>query len=169
MRPAGVSLEDFPGYDHSPDQHLCQAARASQSLPDSSSTGQRFQPLNLGAISCATKENKYNSCLLSPYYALGTVPCTEHYESWRWLSECLVGSHFQSKNLEVQESVSKLAQTHRVRKWWSWNLNWSTQGPESHLHKWRCKNCSSNFTDRIALLAHALKEQFGKEDWIILN
>ena len=81
IRPAGVSLEDFPGYDHSPDQHLCQAARASQSLPDSSSTGQRFQPLNLGAISCATKENKYNSCLLSPYYALGTVPCTEHYES----------------------------------------------------------------------------------------
>lgn len=48
MRPAGVSLEDFPGYDHSPDQHLCQAARASQSLPDSSSTDQLFSASKSG-------------------------------------------------------------------------------------------------------------------------
>ena len=33
-RPACVSLEDFPGNECSPDQHLGQTARTSQSLPD---------------------------------------------------------------------------------------------------------------------------------------
>lgn len=49
-----------------------------------------FQPLE--AVGCATKENKCNSCLLSPYYATGTVPCTSHYESWQrlWVSAIII-------------------------------------------------------------------------------
>ena len=30
MRPAGVRLEDFPGYNHSPDQHLEFSGKASK-------------------------------------------------------------------------------------------------------------------------------------------
>lgn len=114
-----------------------------------------FQPLNLGAISCATKENKYNSFLLSPYYASGTVPCTEHYESWRWLSECHNYSHFQPKNLKSRKALVNLPKPIELENGGAGIWIEVLRGQSHTYINEDLKTAAQISLDRIALLAHA--------------